>query len=103
MNDKQDFDLPFESKEPKDLKFSIRRKYQRRERDLWMALEQFIIQAEERLDPEKAGDIRDRETVEKLKSLAEDLFNEIDTPKEFQEDLNFDPICRALNIDDEAQ
>jgi hypothetical protein len=52
--------------EPKDLKGSIRRKYQTRLRNLGWMLDDFIMHAEERLDAVKAGRIHKRAETEKL-------------------------------------
>ena len=57
--------------DPKDLKRSIRNKYNRRLRWLGEILDDFMHHAEERLDEERAGKIHNREeTIELINECA---------------------------------
>lgn len=71
----EDVEELFVNKEPKDLKRSIRNKYNRRLRYLAHTIDDYIFHAEQRLDKEKAGKIRNKneteELLEKCKKLRE--------------------------------
>lgn len=79
---------------PKELKTSIRLKYNRRREYLRHSLEQFLIFAEERLDEEKYGKIYKKAEVENLLKGANELLDSFPAEKEHeftQEDFaNFD-------------
>lgn len=81
----------------KNLKRSIRDKYKRRERNLYHALEQFLLYAEDRLDESIAGKIKNREKTEQLVFLCAKLLEEIPEPKENMIDPNLD-IVDMLDI-----
>ena len=65
-----EFDQP---SAPKDLKRSIREKYKRRKKRLYFMLDDFLIQAREKLDEPRAGKIHDRAEVKDLIAKAEVL------------------------------
>jgi hypothetical protein len=81
--------------ELKDQKTSIRNKYKRRLRNLATTLDDFIIQAESRLDEQLAGKIHKREEVVKLLESCKALRATI--PVTFADEHMDNQVCQNLS------
>lgn len=83
----------------KDVKRSIRNKYNIRLRNLHHILEQYLIHAEDRLNKSLAGNVRNREETEAIVEKSKELLELLPKPKEVE--IDFDAIFNSeSNIDE---
>nr|WP_298059380.1 hypothetical protein [uncultured Halomonas sp.] len=94
------YDELADSPKPKDEKTSIRNKYNRRLDSLARVLDDFIYHSEVRLDPQRAGKIRNREETEEIlrqcKKLRESIPNKDNGTID---DRVYRNLCEVFGID----
>ncbi|MHA3098403.1 hypothetical protein [Acinetobacter brisouii] len=79
----------------RNLKRSIREKYQRREKWLYETLQDYLIHANERLDVNIAGTARDKDNIEEIVKKCKELLNLLPKPKDDFPDIDLEAILQS--------